>query len=260
MMRALWTAASGMDAQQTKIDVIANNLANVNTAGFKRGRADFEDLLYQTMRAPGSSVAEGRPSPAGTQIGLGARTVAVSKIYQQGELQQTTNELDISIEGPGFLQVTRPSGELAYTRAGALKRNNEGVLTIASGEVLEPEITIPAEAMNVTIAPDGTVSVTMPDETEAEEVGTIQLARFINPDGLRAMGHNLMLPTGSSGEPIVGVPGEEGLGTLTQGFLEMSNVNLVEEMVQMIVGQRAYEISSRVINTADQMLQNIARS
>jgi flagellar basal-body rod protein FlgG len=259
MMRALWTAATGMEAQQTKIDVIANNLANVNTAGFKKGRPDFEDLLYQTIRAPGASMAEGRPSPAGTQIGLGTRTVAVSRIFQQGELQQTSNELDVSIEGNGFFQVMRPGGDLAYTRSGSFKLNNEGVVTDAAGNPLEPQITVPTEASNVTIAQDGTVTVTLQNGAKAEEIGTIQLARFVNPDGLRAMGHNLQVPTESSGEPVTGVPGEEGFGTLSQGFLEMSNVNLVEEMVQMIIGQRAYEISSRVISTSDQMLQSVTR-
>ncbi|MCB9478830.1 MAG: flagellar basal-body rod protein FlgG [Deltaproteobacteria bacterium] len=259
MMRALWTAATGMEAQQMKIDVIANNLANVNTTGFKKGRADFEDLLYQTLRDPGASAAEGQAASSGTQVGLGSRTVAISKLFAQGELQQTTNELDVSIEGKGFFQVLRNGDELAYTRAGAFKVNADGLLTTATGETLEPQIEIPSEALNVAIAPDGTVSVTMPGETEAEEVGTIELARFANPDGLRNLGHNLLAPTGASGEPITGVPGEEGFGSVSQGFLEMSNVNLVEEMVQMIVGQRAYEISSKVITTADQMLQSVSR-
>lgn len=255
MMRALWTSATGMEAQQMKIDVIANNLANVNTTGFKRSRADFEDLLYQTLRAPGGSAAEGVVSPGGTQVGLGTRTVAISKIHQQGEAQQTTNELDLAVEGSGFFQVTRPNGEVAYTRSGNFKLNNEGTITSAQGDPLEPEIQIPENALNITIGADGTVSVIIDGETEAQELGTIQLARFINPDGLRATGHNLYVQTGASGDPITGVPGEEGFGEISQGFLELSNVNLVEEMVQMIVGQRAYEISSRVISTADQMLQ-----
>ncbi len=259
MMRALWTSATGMQAQQLKIDVIANNLANVNTTAFKRSRADFEDLLYQTLRAPGGAAAEGVTSPGGTQVGLGTRTVAVSKIFQQGEAQQTTNELDVAIEGPGFFQIARPNGEIAYTRAGNFKINNEGTITNATGDPLEPSIQIPENTLNITIGQDGTVSVILDGETEAQEIGTIQLARFINPDGLRFIGHNLSVATGASGDAVTGVPGEEGFGEVSQGFLEGSNVNLVEEMVQMIVGQRAYETASRVITTADQMLQATSR-
>ena len=259
MMRALWTAASGMEAQQLQIDVISNNLANVNTNGFKRGRVDFQDLLYHTLRAPGSSSSSGKELPTGIQIGAGVRTASVAKIFVTGDLQQTQSQLDVAIEGEGFFVTTRPNGELAYTRSGAFKTNSEGLLVSTDGYTIEPEIQIPPDALTVTIAADGTVSVTLPDQTEASEVGTITLAKFINPAGLKAIGRNLLTPTSASGEPITGVPGEEGFGTLAQGFLEKSNVNLVEEMVGMIVAQRAYEISSKVITTADQMLQASAR-
>jgi len=260
MIRALWTAATGMEAQQLKIDVIANNLSNVNTTGFKRSRPDFQDLLYQTLRAPGTSAAEGRPLPAGIQVGHGTRTVDVQKIFTSGEFQQTQNELDVAIEGDGFFQVQLPDGETAYTRAGDLKRNAEGKLVTSTGNPILPEITLPTDTLNITIGSDGTVSITKPDQVKAEEIGTIQLARFINPSGLKTVGGNLYLPSTASGDPILGVPGREGFGTLAQGFLEMSNVNLVEEMVQMIVGQRAYEISSKVITTTDEMLQTINRT
>jgi flagellar basal-body rod protein FlgG len=259
MMRALYTAATGMGAHQTKIDVIANNLANVNTTGFKRSRADFEDLLYQTLRAPGASSAAGQAAPVGQQIGLGTRTASISPILGQGELQNSSDSLDMAIEGNGYFQVTRPNGELAYTRAGAFKRNADGSITTASGNLMEPQITLPDGVLDITVAYDGTVSVTLSGQAEAEEIGTIQIARFTNPAGLRAIGHNLLTPTGASGDPITGVPGEEGFGGLAQGFLETSNVNVVEEMVQMIVGQRAYEISSKLITTADQMLQSVSR-
>lgn len=259
MMRALWTAATGMEAQQLQIDVISNNLANVNTNGYKRARADFQDLLYQTRKAPGASLANGSNAPSGIQLGQGVRTVAVQKIFVTGDLQQTQSELDVAVEGDGFFQITRPSGELAYTRSGAFKKNAEGTLVTGDGYVVEPEIQIPQEALTVTIGSDGTISVTTPDQTESQEIGTIQLAKFVNPSGLKSIGRNLMTPTSASGEAITGVPGEEGFGTLAQGYLEKSNVNLVEEMVGMIVAQRAYEVSSKVITTADQMLQASTR-
>ena len=255
MMRALWTAATGMQAQQMNIDVISNNLANVNTTGYKRARADFQDLLYQTLRAPGSSSASGQTLPTGIQLGQGVRPVSVQKMFVTGDLQQTANELDMAIEGDGFFQIQRPNGDEAYTRSGAFKKNAEGMIVNAEGCLLQPEIQIPQDALTVTIGTDGTVSVTTPDQVEAQEVGTIQLVKFINPSGMKAIGRNLLVASSASGDPITGVPGEEGFGTLAQGFLEKSNVNLVEEMVGMIVAQRAYEISSKVITTADQMLQ-----
>jgi len=255
MMRALWTASAGMEAQQLKIDVISNNLANVNTVGYKRSRIDFQDLLYQTMRAPGTPTAAGQSSPGGIQLGLGVRTGQIQKLFIAGDMQQTQNELDVAIEGDGFLQVLQPNGDLAYTRAGNLRKNADGAMVTTDGYLIQPEINIPADASEVTIAADGTVSVVRPGQTAAEEVGSIQLARFANPAGLRSIGRNMMLPTSSSGDATLGTPGTEGYGTLAQGFLEMSNVNLVEEMVNMIVGQRAYEVSSKVISAADQMLK-----
>jgi flagellar basal-body rod protein FlgG len=248
-----------MEAQQLQIDVISNNLANVNTNGYKRARADFQDLLYQTKRAPGGMSAAGNTVPTGIQLGQGVRPVAVQKIFVTGDLQQTQNELDVSIEGEGFFQIMRPNGELAYTRCGAFKRNAEGSIVTSDGFALEPEIQVPQEALTVTIGTDGTVSITTADSVDSEEIGTIQLVKFINPAGLKSIGRNLMTPTSASGEPISGVPGEEGFGTLAQGYLEKSNVNLVEEMVGMIVAQRAYEVSSKVISTADQMLQASTR-
>jgi len=259
MMRALWTASTGMGAQQLKIDVISNNLANVNTVGYKRSRADFQDLLYQTLRAPGTRNAAGQESPGGIQLGLGVRTSQIQKVFIAGDIQQTQNELDLAIEGDGFFQVLLPNGETAYTRAGNFRRNAEGAMVTADGYVVQPEITIPTDATDVTIGQDGTVSVIRPGNAEAEEIGTVELARFANPAGLRSIGRNMMMETTSSGDAVLGTAGDEGFGTLAQGFIEMSNVNLVEEMVNMIVGQRAYEISSRVITTADEMLQAAGR-
>ena len=255
MMRALWSSATGMEAQQLKIDVISNNLANVNTVGYKRSRADFQDLLYQTRQAPGALTAAGQAAPGGIQVGLGVRTGGIQKIYIEGDFQQTQNELDVGIEGEGMFQVLMPNGDLAYTRAGNFRRNSEGSVVTPDGYPLQPELTVPADATEVAIAQDGTVSVTRPGQAAPEEIGQLQTARFANPAGLRAIGRNLHLETGSSGTPNLGTPGEDGYGTLAQGFLEMSNVNLVEEMVNMITAQRAYETSSRVISTADQMLQ-----
>ncbi len=259
MMRALWTASTGMEAQQLKIDVISNNLANVNTVGFKRSRADFQDLLYQTMRAPGTNNSAGQASPGGLQLGLGVRTAQIVQIFLAGDMQQTQNELDVAIEGDGYFQVLQPNGETAYTRAGNFRRNAEGSLVTVDGYLVQPEISIPSDATNVTIAADGTVSVVRPGQTTAEEVGSLQLARFPNPSGVRSIGRNLVVATSSSGDATTGTPGEEGFGLLSQGYIEMSNVNLVEELVNMIVGQRAYEVNSRVISAADQMLQAATR-
>ncbi len=259
MMRALWSSSTGMEAQQLKIDVIANNLANVNTPGYKRSRVDFQDLLYQTRQAPGNLTATGTPGPGGIQVGLGVRTGGLQKIYAEGDFQQTQNNLDIGIEGDGMFQVLLPNGDLAYTRAGNFRLNSEGTIVTPDGYALQPEMSIPSTATDITIAPDGTVSVTQSGQAAPEEVGQIQVARFANPAGLRAMGRNLHLESASSGTPELGTPGENGLGTVAQGFLEMSNVNLVEEMVNMISAQRAYETSSRVISTADEMLQAATR-
>jgi flagellar basal-body rod protein FlgG len=244
-----------MQAQQLNIDVIANNLANVNTTGFKRSRADFQDLLYQTLRVAGGPSSTGTLVPTGMDLGHGTRAVAIQKLFLQGDYQQTKNDLDVAIEGNGFFQVIQPDGQVAYTRAGALKLDNEGRIVTSDGLRLEPELTIPPEATKVAIAADGTVSVTVPGNTAPVEIGNITLARFVNPAGLTSIGKNLYVQTAASGEATEGRPGEEGFGTLSQGFLEMSNVNVVEEMVNMIAGQRAYEINSKAIQAADDMLQ-----
>ena len=256
-MRALWTAATGMESQQLTLDVIANNLANVQTAGFERSRVDFQDLVYETMQLPGTVSAQGLETPSGFQIGHGSRAVSTQKLFVEGDLQQTRNPLDVAIEGDGFFQVTQPNGDLAYTRAGTFKKDSQGRVVTTDGFPLEPEISIPEDALSITIGVDGTVSVTQPGVTEPAEVGAIELARFVNPAGLQSLGRNLFLPTKASGDPIAGTPGEEGFGTLIQGFVEMSNVNVVEEMVNLIVGQRAYEINSRAIRTADEMMETV---
>jgi len=254
MMSGLWTAASGMQAQQLNMDVVANNLANVNTTGFKRSRVDFQDLLYQTISPAGTSVAEGAQVPTGIQVGLGTEPAAVQKIFSQGDFQQTQNPLDLAIEGDGFFQVLRPDGSIAYTRDGAFKLDNQGRLVTSNGHALEPELAIPAEATEIAIGPSGTVSVLLPGQAMPQELGQIQLAKFLNPAGLSSIGKNLFMPTGASGEAITGTPGLDGFGTLAAGMVEMSNVRIVDEMVNMIVAQRAYEVNSKSIQTADDML------
>lgn len=254
-MRALWTAATGMHAQQLTLDVAANNLANVQTAGFKRSRVDFQDLVYETLQAPGAASAQGQEIPSGFQIGHGSRAVATQRLFIKGDLQQTGNSLDLAIEGEGFFQILQPSGETAYTRAGAFKKDSEGRMVTSDGFTLQPEITIPQDALSVTVGVDGTVSVTQPGQQQPQQVGTIELVRFINPAGLQSQGRNLFIPTQASGDAIPGTPGLDGLGTLLQGFVESSNVNVVEEMVGLIISQRAYEINSRAIRTADEMMQ-----
>ncbi len=255
MIKALWTAASGMEAQQLNMNVISNNLANVNTTGFKKSRADFQDLLYQTSRTAGSASSAETEVPTGIQVGLGTRTAAVQKIFTVGDMAQTGNELDVAIEGPGFFQVAMPSGETAYTRAGAFKKDGDGRLVTSDGYTIFPEVTIPANATRVAIGGDGTVSAYLDGQSTPTEIGTLELASFSNASGLNSIGRNLYLETPSSGAPVAGTPGEEGIGTLSQGFLEGSNVSVMEEMVAMIAGQRAYEINSKAIKTADEMLQ-----
>ncbi len=255
MIRALWIAATGMEAQNLNVDVISNNLANVNTVGFKRARADFQDLMYQTLTAPGTASTVQTTVPTGIELGQGVRPVAVQKIFSQGDYKQTNNPLDLAIEGDGFFQILLPNGDLAYTRSGAFKLNRDGQIVTSDGYPLQPEITIPENAESITIGSDGTVSVTLPGQTEASQIGQIQLVKFINPAGLRSIGRNLYMPTDSSGDPIIGNPGEEGFGTIAQGYLEMSNVSVVEEMVNMIIAQRAYEVNAKAIQTADEMLQ-----
>jgi len=254
MMRSLWSAATGMTAQQTNIDVIANNLANVNTAGFKASRVDFQDLMYQTISQPGAAATEGTQVPTGIQVGLGARYAAIQRIFSPGELRQTGNSLDVAIEGDGFFQIMLPDGRTAYTRDGALKLDGQGRIVNSDGHPLQPDITIPADATHINIGSDGTVSVSITGQVEAQQLGQITLAAFLNPAGLSSLGRNLFLPTAASGDPITATAGTEGLGTLGQGFIEMSNVNIIEEMVSMIVAQRAYEVNSKSIQVADEML------
>ncbi|MFO7577998.1 MAG: flagellar basal-body rod protein FlgG [Pelovirga sp.] len=253
MIRALWTAATGMKSQQVNMDVIANNLANVNSSGFKKSRADFQDILYQTTRSAGTGV-DGGEVPTGVQIGLGSRVAAVQKVFTTGDFQQTENELDLAIEGPGFFQVALPDGTDAYTRSGALKKDSTGRLVTSDGFPLLPEVVIPEGSTTIAIGSGGNVEVLLDGESLPTEVGVIELVRFANPSGLSSLGRNLYAETLTTGAPIAGTPGEEGFGTLSQGYLEGSNVNIMEEMVNMIAGQRAYEANSKTIRTADEML------
>ncbi len=255
MIRALWIAATGMEAQSLNVDVIANNLANVNTVGFKRSRADFQDLMYTEQPLGGTRSSAQTKIPTGIQVGEGVKPVAVQKIFTQGDYKQTGNPLDIAIEGDGFFQILLPNGDIAYTRAGSFKLDDEGKIVTSDGYPLQPEITIPQDAETITIGADGTVSVTLPGQKEASQVGQIQLVKFINPAGLESIGRNLFMPTDSSGDPVTGTPGEEGFGTLAQGYLEMSNVSVVEEMTNLIIAQRAYEVNAKAIQAADEMLQ-----
>jgi flagellar basal-body rod protein FlgG len=255
MLRALYSSASGMEALQLNIDNIAHNLANVNTTGFKQRRTQFQDLLYQNLVAPGSSASTSTEVPTGLQIGLGTRAVSNEIVFLQGDYVETGNELDLVIEGRGFFQVRLPDGQIAYSRGGAFHLDRDGNLVTSSGDPLEPQVSIPREATKISIAADGTVSVNLPGQPNAQQVGRIELAIFANPAGLNSVGRNLFLQTASSGDPLTGTPGENGVGTLLQGFLEHSNVNVVKEMINLIVSQRAYESSSRVVRTADQMYQ-----
>jgi flagellar basal-body rod protein FlgG len=263
MLRALYTAASGMSAQQMNLDNVANNLANSSTAGFRRRRLQFQDLIYQSLVMPGAAATQQTTLVAGLQIGLGTRTAASEVIQMQGDFSATGNPLDVAIQGAGFFQVTLPSGETAYTRSGALHLDSSGNVVTSDGNPITPAITIPPGVTSVTIGSDGTVSVTQQAQQAASQVGNIQLALFPNPGGLNSVGQNLFLATTASGDPVVGVPGgSEGLGTLQQGYLEQSNVDVVEEFIQMILAQRSYEANSRVVTSADQMLQqlnNLAR-
>ena len=257
MMRALNTAASGMAAQQTSVDVIAHNMANVNTTGFRKQRAEFEDLIYQTIRTPGGTTGEGQKLPTGIQIGEGVRIVSTTQMHMQGSLLQTGSNLDLAIEGDGFFQITKPGGEIAYTRAGNFRVDADGRLVTVDGYEVEPAITIPTDATSVSISPNGTVSVTTPGQNSTQDVGELTIAGFVNPAGLLAVGRTMFMPTDASGEAIVGKPGEDGLGTLASGFLEASNVEVVNEMIDLIASQRAYEINQRVITAADEMLRRV---
>lgn len=259
MIRSLWIAKTGLDAQQTNIDVISNNLANVSTNGFKRARPVFEDLLYQTLRQPGAQSSQQTQLPTGLQLGTGVRPVAVEKIHTQGNLQQTGNGLDVAISGKGFLQILMPDGTTAYTRDGSFQVDSQGQMVTSSGYAVQPAITIPSNATSVTIGKDGTVSVTQAGTAAATQVGTLQLAGFINPAGLQSIGENLFQETAASGAPSANTPGTNGLGFLNQSYLETSNVNVVEELVNMIQAQRTYEINSKAVTVSDQMLQKLAQ-
>jgi len=259
MIRSLWISKTGLDAQQTKMDVISNNLANVSTNGFKRARAVFEDLLYQTIRQPGAQSSQQTQLPSGLQLGVGVRPVSTQNVFIQGGLQQTGNSRDIAIQGEGFFQVLLPDGTTAYTRDGAFQSDINGQFVTSSGYVMQPSVTIPPNTQSITIGRDGTVSALVPGSSTPIQVGNIQLANFINPAGLQKIGENLYLPTASSGVANPNAPGTNGLGLLNQGFVETSNVNVVEELVGMIQTQRAYEINSKSIETSDQMLQRLAQ-
>ncbi len=259
MIRSLWISKTGLDAQQTQIDVIANNLANVSTNGFKKSRAVFEDLLYQTLRQPGAQSTQQTQIPSGLQVGTGVRPISTERLYTQGNLQQTGNNLDVAIQGAGFFQVQMPDGTTAYTRDGSFQMDAQGQLVTSSGYRLQPSVTIPPNAQSITIGSDGTVTVKLQGQAAPTQVGTIQLASFVNPAGLQGHGENLFQETASSGTPSTNTPGTNGLGTLNQGYVETSNVNVVEELVNMIQTQRAYEINSKAIQTSDQMLQRLSQ-
>jgi len=259
VIRSLWISKTGLDAQQTQMDVIANNLANVSTNGFKRSRAVFEDLLYQTLRQPGAQSSQQTQLPSGLQLGTGVRPVATEHVFTQGNLQQTGNSKDVAIQGQGFFQVLRPDGSTAYTRDGSFQTDFEGQLVTSSGYYVQPAITIPPNAQSITVGRDGIVSVTTQDSTAPVQVGHLQLATFVNPTGLQSVGENLYVETASSGTPNVTNPGTDGAGLLNQGYVETSNVNVVEELVNMIQTQRAYEINSKSVQTSDQMLQRLTQ-
>ena len=257
--RALWVAKSGLDAQQTRMAVISNNLANVNTTGFKRGRAVFEDLMYQNIRQVGAQSTQNTQLPTGLQLGTGVRTVATEKLHTQGNIQPTENALDVAINGRGFLQILMPNGDTNYTRDGSFKLDSTGQLVTSGGLTLNPAITVPSDAESVTIGTDGTVSAKQPGAAAPTVLGQIQTANFINPTGLEAVGENLYRESSASGAPLIGTPGQQEFGTLTQGALETSNVNVVEELVNMIETQRAYEMNSKAISTTDQMLSFVTQ-
>lgn len=258
MVRSLWTAATGMQAQQMNIDNMSNNLSNVNTHGFKKGRILFQDLLYQDIKAAGAVTAAGINHPSGIQMGMGIATVAIQKIHSQGNYENTYNQLDLTIEGDGYFQLTLPDGNIGYIRSGAFSIDANGDVVSPEGYLLEPGINIPDNALSISVSSDGIFSVKLPGEDEETELGQIEIARFINPTGLSSIGENVYLATGASGAAQVGIPSEDGYGKVRQGFLETSNVQMVNEMVNMITGQRAYEMNSKAIQTSDEMLQTVA--
>ena len=255
MIRSLYTASTGMNAQDTNVSVIANNLANVNTVGFKRSRPEFQDLLYQNLRLVGTLSPNGQQVPTGAQLGMGTKTAAIQKIFLQGDFSQTQNPLDIAIQGKGFFQITQPDGTTAFTRAGSFKLDNTGRMVTADGLAMQPAITIPNNALSISIGPQGSVAVTQPGSPAPTVLGNIQLASFQNPAGLQSIGFNLFAQSDASGQPQIGNPQSIDLGSTQQGFLELSNVSVVEEMVNLISAQRAYEVNSKTVQTADEMLQ-----
>jgi flagellar basal-body rod protein FlgG len=258
MIRALYSAASGMKAQELNIDNIANNLSNANTVGYKTRRAQFQDLMYQSVLAPGTAAGQSTVVPTGLQLGLGTRAASNEMVFTQGAFSQTSNPLDMVIQGNGFFQVSLPSGELAYTRAGQFSLDKNGIVVNSAGNALQPQITIPANAQAITVASDGTVSYTLPNQTAAQQAGQIQLANFQNPAGLNSLGSGLYSPTDASGDPVVGPPGgSEGMGALLQGYTENSNVSIVDEFINMIQAQRGYEANSKVVTAADNMYQEV---
>jgi flagellar basal-body rod protein FlgG len=259
MIRSLWIAKTGLDSQQTNLDVISHNLANVSTNGYKRQRAVFEDLIYQTLRQPGAQSSQQTQIPSGLQLGTGARTVATERIFTQGSLQRTENALDIAINGGGFFQIQMPDGTLAYSRDGAFQKDSTGQVVTSSGYPLSPPITIPADAVSVTVSRDGIVSVLQQGQTTPSQIGNIQLANFVNVGGLQSAGENLFVETASSGAPTPNTPGTNGTGLLNQGMVETSNVNVAEELVSMIQAQRAYELNSKAVTTSDQMLGRLSQ-
>jgi flagellar basal-body rod protein FlgG len=259
MIRSLWIAKTGLDAQQTQLDVVSNNLANVSTNGFKRQRAVFEDLLYQTLRQPGAASSQQTTIPSGLMLGVGVRPIATEHIFTQGSMQTTDNALDLAINGQGFFQIQMPDGTLAYTRDGSFQLDNTGQVVTSSGYPVSPAITVPSNATALTISRDGIVSATISGTTTPTQIGTIQLATFVNVGGLQSVGENLYVETASSGTPTPNTPGSNGAGVLNQGYVETSNVNVAEELVQMIQTQRAYELNSRVIQTSDAMLGRLTQ-
>ena len=259
MINSLWISKTGMEAQQMQLDVISNNLANVSTNGFKKAHAVFEDLMYQNLRQVGSNTSEQSTLPTGLQVGLGVRTVATSRQFSQGSLQQSNNNLDVAIQGNGFFQVTMPDGTIGYTRDGAFQLDSQGRLVTSGGLLVSNGVTVPANATALSISQDGQVTATIPGTTGVQTIGTITTASFINPAGLEPKGQNIFGETSASGQPNAGTPGANGLGPLMQGFVETSNVNVVQELVSMIQTQRAYEMNSKAIQTSDQMLQKLGQ-
>jgi flagellar basal-body rod protein FlgG len=259
MMRSLWTSKTGMEAQQTQLDAISHNLANVSTNGYKRSHVVFEDLMYQNIRQAGASSSEQTTLPTGLQVGLGARAVANSRSFTQGNLQQSSNPLDLAVLGNGFFEIQMPDGTVGYTRDGSFQVNSQGQLVTNNGNIVNPGITIPSNAQSITIGADGTVGALLPGQATPQSIGQIQIASFVNPAGLEPKGQNLYAETAASGTPNSGAPGSNGLGNLRQGYVETSNVNVVEELIGMIQTQRAYELNSKAIQTSDQMLQKLGQ-